>query len=60
MNCKFLVTIQKAAFREMVFVNAVHKKAWELQREIMQGMISVPREAYNCEDTEQLQFLHNL
>ena len=40
-----------------VFCECSSQKTRELRREIMQSMISVHREACNCEGTEQLPFL---
>ena len=43
----------KVAFREVFFVNVVHKK-WDPRRENMHSMISVHGGARNGEGTEQL------
>ena len=40
-----------------VFCERSSQKTRELRREIMQSMLSVHREACNCEGTEQLQVL---
>ena len=43
-----------------VFCERSSQKTRECRREIMQSMISVHREACNCEDTEQLLFFYKI
>lgn len=58
-SCLYLLLFTGSVPRG-VFCEQSSQKTRECRREIMQNMISVHREACNCEGTEQLLFFYKI
>ena len=57
-NSKYFCNYSEGSIPRGVFCERSSQKARECRREIMQSMISVHREACNCEGTEQLRLFY--